>query len=242
MLIDAHCHAYEIEEDIPKFTNITIIAVSDDYESSLKTIKLSIKYNNIIPCVGIHPWELKNSRFEDIEKIRELAIGNNIRFLGEVGIDRRYYNEIYEKQLIIFNKFVKLASNENMCLNIHALDAWRDVIDILKRSDVPAAIIHWYNGPLNLLKDIKDLGYYITINPAVKIQPKHKNVLRNAPLEILLTESDSPYEYRGLRLTPIMVKGALEVIAEVKGLNINEAEEIITDNFKKMSNKIKLYI
>jgi len=240
MLIDAHCHLHEFGDKAEQFSNMLILAVSDDYESSIKTIKLAGKLKNVIPAVGVHPWELRGAGINSVDRSIELAVEMGVRVFGEVGLDKRYYRDIYNLQIDAFKRFIRAAEENGMALNIHALDAWRDVLNILERSDVPAAVIHWYTGPLELLERIKDLGYYITVNPAVEVQPKHMEVVRNAPLEILLTESDGPYVYRGIKLEPPMVIKSLNAMSKVTGLMLDEVIELVNRNFKRLAMSAKI--
>jgi TatD DNase family protein len=89
---------------------------------------------------------------------------------------------------------------------------------------------------VELLKEIEGAGYFITINPSVTFQEKHKRVLEKAPLEILLTESDGGYVYRGRLLEPPMVRESLESIAKVKGISLEDAEKAVERNFKRAFN------
>jgi TatD DNase family protein len=74
----------------------------------------------------------------------------------------------------------------------------------------------------------------ITINPAAKIQPRHREVIEEAPIDMILTESDGPYEYRGLSLRPDMVEDLVKLIAEVKGMRVEDVEEAIEFNFRRL--------
>jgi TatD DNase family protein len=58
-------------------------------------------------------------------------------------------------------------------------------------------------------------------------------ILKAAPVEIILTESDAPYAYRGMELRPEMVKEVVRIIAREKSIKYEEAESIIYDNAMK---------
>lgn len=177
--------------------------------------------------VGIHPWNVHN---ENLDRVLELT--EKADFIGEVGLDYRYAKADKESQIKYFQAFVDRAIEEDKLVNVHALDAWRDSFNILTRSGVKRAIFHWYTGPEDLLKDIEGAGYYITINPSVSFQQKHLRVLEKAPLEIILTESDGGYEYRGKMLEPTDIPIALKIISKVKAVEEEELKRIIERNFK----------
>ena len=233
MLVDAHCHAHALSDaELKECSKIKIIAVSEDIESSKKTIDLSKKFDNIIPFIGIHPWSLESMSAEGIEWIlRALKLGEAIG-IGEVGVDGRIEKGV-QKQIEVFKLFCEISAELDLPMNIHALGAWEEVFGIMLKMDVRKALFHWYTGPMKLLKDIGEAGYYISINPAVRIQPKHRKILENAELDMIITESDGPYNYRGLRLRPTMIKDLIEFISNIKGVDKVSLEKIIERNFER---------
>ncbi len=240
-LVDAHCHVHEFNEvELKKYCNskeFRMIAVSDDLESSLKTLSICRTCNNMIPSVGIHPWNVGKASEGDLRGVLDLA--GNAKFLGEVGIDKRFVPETYDKQLNFFRTFAEYASSNGLGLNVHAAGAWEDALRVLFKYDVKVAIVHWYTGPTKLIDDIRSVGYYITVNPSIKFQLKLRDVVVNAPLEIILTESDGPYVYRGTRLTPDMVIDTVEEIASIKGIESGEVLNAVLNNYFKILRSIK---
>ncbi len=238
MLVDAHVHAHEYGNEVISSycgsSNLALIAVSDDYNSSVKTIKLCRACPNIVPAVGIHPWEVGSK--QSIESATKLVneLGNKVPILGEVGLDKKFVPNTFNKQLEVFRVFLKYASEEGKGVNVHAAGAWSEVVRELSRNDVKVAIIHWYTGPKELLKEIESLGYFVGINAAIRIQKKMREIARVAPLEIILTESDGPYNYRGLKLGPNLIPGTIRLIAELKGMKPEEVEEVVSSNFRRL--------
>ena len=237
--VDVHSHSYEYGVEglrsILEELDIIIVVVSDDYASSREVLRLSQSLQRIVPCLGVHPWtvnELGEERaLEEAEKTIELAIGAGVRCLGEVGLDTKFVPQSIEAQRKVFQRFLEAARDNNMVLNLHTAGTWNEVLDLLHRYDIRYANFHWYTGPPQLLKDIEASGYTISINPALRIQKKHQEIVRQAPLEIMLTESDAPYEYKGIRMSPLLVPGVVEKIAEIKSLSPMEVREVIYKNF-----------
>ncbi|UXD21325.1 deoxyribonuclease [Ignicoccus pacificus DSM 13166] len=225
--VDAHVHLHEDPSLIEK--DFLIVAVSDDLESSIKTLKLE----GVFKCVGIHPWEVEESRESDLKKIEELA--ESAHCLGEVGLDYRFVKN-RERERKFFEFFLNLSREYDLPMNLHALDAWREVFDLLLKYDIKRAYFHWYNGPLDLIEEITSQGYYIGINAAIKIQKKHLRVLERAPLKAILTESDGPYKYRGITLKPSMVREEIQKIAEVKGISAERVKEVVLSNLRSWLN------
>ncbi|MFB6470755.1 MAG: TatD family hydrolase [Vulcanisaeta sp. AZ3] len=234
MLYDAHSHLHEfLDSRIEEFVKeITITGVSDDYPSSRRTLDLAERFGNVVPCVGIHPWNVDKVSIDELRQVERLV--SEARCIGEVGLDRRFVPQSFERQMDFFRVFVRWAREYDLPLNIHAPEAWKDVLEIIRRDDVNKALIHWYTGPLNLIQEIHDYGYYISINAAIKIQEKSRAVAKEAPLDMILIESDGPYEYRGITLEPPMIKDAAKIIAEIKGMAVEDLWERISNNFSRL--------
>ena len=233
--IDAHCHLYEFDEKtISTFKDISIVAVSDDLKSSFKTIYLAEKFRDIYPCIGIHPWNIEKIDLKELEEIKNLIERFDIKCLGEIGLDRKFVPQTYCLQIEVFEHFLKLASKYDLIVNLHSPNAWREVYKMVIKYNISKAVFHWYTGPLDLLKKIIDKKFYITINPAIVVQKKHRIVLENADIYQILTESDGPYNYRGLYLTPAKIRDLLKIISEIKGLSLYDLKKIILENFNRL--------
>ncbi len=245
VVLDAHCHLHEysdefIENDIASL-GIHILAVSDDYKSSLRTLNLSRRFPWVIPAVGLHPWNVGNSSLQEARDIINIVEDNDVMVLGEIGLDKKFRYETFDKQIEILKIFLSIARDRNLIVNIHAAGAWRETLELLYRYDIPLAIIHWYTGPIELLREIADRGYKITINPTISIQEKHREIARIAPLEIMLLESDAPYRYRGIDMHPKMVLELYRDIASVKGIDIDSVIDVISETSKAFLRKIKKF-
>jgi hydrolase, TatD family len=238
MLYDAHAHLHEfLDSRIEEFTKeIVIVGVSDDYPSSRRTLELAERFNNIVPCVGIHPWNVDKVGIDELKQLERLV--SEAKCIGEVGLDRRFVPQTFDRQLEFFRTFVTWARDYDLPLNIHAPDAWRDVLELVRRGDAERVLIHWYTGPLNLLNEIRDYGYYISINAAIRIQEKSRLVAKEASLDVILLESDGPYEYRGITLEPPMVRDAARIAAEIKGVKVEELWERIGENFSRLFGRV----
>jgi len=245
VVLDAHCHLHEysdefIENDIASL-GIYILAVSDDYKSSLRTLDLSRRFPWVIPAVGLHPWNVGDSSLQEARNIIDVIETRDIIVLGEIGLDKRFRYETFDKQIEILKMFLSIARDRNLIVNIHAAGAWRETLELLYRYDISLAIIHWYTGPIELLKEIADRGYRITINPAISIQEKHREIVRVAPLEIMLLESDAPYRYRGIDMHPKMVLELYRVIASIKSIDIDSVIDVISKTCEDFLRKIKRF-
>lgn len=227
-LVDAHCHLSSYDYEVARnFGDVLICAVSEDLESSERTIEYCRSLSNALPFVGLHPWNIDQRTLETMDRILLLAERSEVAGIGEVGIDRRLATAGLDVQLEVYRRFCQVAAELDLPLNVHALDAWDLALREALRMGVRRVMIHWYTGPIGLLKDIEGAGYFISINPSVKVQRRHLEVLRHADMNMILTESDGPYNYRGLELGPTMLNDSIRLIAEVKDLTVAEVARSI---------------
>ncbi len=70
-----------------------------------------------------------------------------------------------------------------------------------------------------------------------------RNIFASIPLNRLLIETDSPFlspvPHRGKRNEPAFVVNTAEVLAQIKGVSIEEMAQITTRNFLTLFNKVK---
>ncbi|MEM3926365.1 MAG: TatD family hydrolase [Desulfurococcaceae archaeon] len=236
MLVDMHIHCAEMRDSIADYVDkYTLICVSDDPESSVLTIELGIKHGNVNPCIGIHPWNIHEYTLRDVELlVKNIVENTNVKCIGEVGLDKIFRPDTIDKQLSAFQLFVRYAKEYDLVLNLHAAGAWHDVYKVIYSSDIKKAYFHWYTGSKDLLKDIVQAGYFIGANPAWIIQNKHRDIIVNVDLKYLLTESDAPYNYRGMYMRPELIEKTIELLSEIHGMSKDVVVEIVMNNYKKL--------
>jgi len=233
--VDSHIHLYEFSvTDLRKLceNGYVMLAVSDDIPSSFKTIEIAKRCRGVVPAIGIHPWSIRGE--VDVKPLTDVIYGGSVRFLGEIGLDKLFTPETFEIQLKVFKEFVELAEIYKLGISIHAPNAWKEVLGVLRKSGVRVAIFHWYTGPIDLLKEVVDEGYYVGVNVAAKVQKKHAEVIRAVPMERLVTESDGPYKYKGMLLEPSLLPELVSLIANIKGLSEGDVKMIVWSNFSKI--------
>ncbi|MEB3758016.1 MAG: TatD family hydrolase [Desulfurococcales archaeon] len=241
IVVDAHSHVYqysreELEQLLSSKPSFLIVGVGEDFDTSKMVVELAEKYEGrIYPCVGVHPWNIDGGTGE-VDDVLSLAMAEQVDCIGEVGLDKKFVIETFDKQVPVFTRFLEYAKENNMVLNIHAAGAWREVFDLLIKHDVSRALFHWYTGPIDLLKDIEYSGYYVSINAAIIIQEKSKRIAEKVPLNIMLLESDGPYNYRGLRLNSRYILEAAGIIGSLRGLTQDEVIRISNENAMSLFN------
>jgi len=238
MYIDAHIHLTEFSENeiisLLGEKKYLFISVAEDINSSIENIKLGLKFEEVIPCIGIHPWNVKDINKESLEYFKELIEKYNIKILGEIGLDLKFHPETFDKQKEIFEFFVYLAKEYDLSINLHSLGAWRECFDILIKKDIKFVYFHWYTGPLDLLKEIESVGYLVGINIAALFQEKQRKIIEEANINNILTESDAPYVYRNNILHPRDLNKLYSLISNIKNISESNLQNILRKNASKL--------
>jgi TatD DNase family protein len=243
MYYDIHCHAdklssKEIETAIKE--NFIIGAVGMNLESNEKILRLKERYpKNIKVFLGIHPES--QSYFHEIDRVIELIEGNldKISGIGEIGIPFFYLEgkSAVEKKKIkylgleIFERFLKTASKFKLPVNLHVVGS--DIhlaLPLLKRYNIEGALFHWYEGSLEDLNLLVLNNHFISISPDILVNKEYFEFAKKIPLDMVLLESDGPWEYDGKRGTPQMIFNSASILAPFHNLTTTELLLKISEN------------
>jgi len=213
-----------------------VVAVGGNVESSAYALELAERHQGYVyPGIGVHPSEvLKVGHGEALRFVREYA--GRAALVGEVGLDYAYpfakAAEVREKMRAIYSGLLEVAAEEGLPVAVHSRSAYEDSLDILRRHDVPGAVFHWYDGPLETLRLILDSGFYVSATPAAEYSKGHRAVLAEAPMERILVETDSPVHLRrlGRRSEPADVWLTVHALAGIKGMEPGEVAGIAARN------------
>jgi TatD DNase family protein len=112
---------------------------------------------------------------------------------------------------------------------------------MLESSKIKNAIFHSFGGNKNLIKKIIDNKWYFSIPPVIVRSSNFQTLVDMAPMQYLLTETDSPYQspLKNQKNKPYFVIESIKKISEIKNLEPIETENIIFMNFQKIFRKWK---
>jgi len=240
-MIDVHCHLEQKDYDKDREQVIgqckqelkALVTCSAHPEDLEKTLKIAKKHPRFIFCtIGLHPEFIKELSQKDIDdSIKAMEQNkNSIAAIGEVGLDYHWIKEEEwrEKQKILFQKMIQLAKKLNLPLVIHSWDSTGDVIEILEQQGMKnkKVLMHQFSDKRTLQRII-DNGWFISIGPGIAKSKDIKKVARDAPLNRIMLETDSPWfgQEGQKRGTPTNVKVAAEKIAEAKKIPVEEVEK-----------------
>lgn len=245
-IFDSHAHyddkafdsdRYELLDALFGDNVEKIINVGCSVKSSYTSAALAERYENIYASAGLHPdAALEVDRLDEIKKLCE---HKKVVAVGEIGLDYHYEDPVREVQKTAFEEQLKLASELHMPVIIHSRDAWEDTLSLLKKY-APKGVMHCFSGSAETAEAVLKMGMYIGFTGAVtfKNAKKARKALEAVPLDRLLVETDCPYmapePLRGQRSHSGMIKHTLEVMAEVKGVTVEEIAKATSENASRL--------
>ena len=136
--------------------------------------------------IGIHPWNIKNDWTTLFSKIELEAERENVRAIGECGIDKLKSMASVELQQEIFKAHAILAEKTQKPLIIHCVKAIDEIIATHREiSPKQAWIIHGFRGKPQQAEQLIKEGFYISFGEKFNIDS-----LNSTPTDKLFIESD----------------------------------------------------
>jgi len=226
-LIDTHAHLDEVpdlEGALKRAQDAgiqAVVGVGTDLESNEKILRLAERFPHfVLPAVGLHPWRLDGADLDAQVRFLEKELSRCVA-LGEVGLDFAIPTP-REKQEEALRRLLTLAFREKKPVLLHARRAWGEALKMLESFPIPRAIFHWYSGPLDVLQNVFERGYFISATPAAAYSQKHRRAVEIAPLDQIVLETDAPEAYRGVASEPGDVLNTLQAVSELKKKSVEE--------------------
>lgn len=253
---DAHTHtnfvAYkdDREEVIRRAreAGVAMNVVGTQKNTSAAAVELAQKYDHVFATIGLHPIHTSKS-YHDTKELGEggkeftsrgevfdmatyEAMGKDPRVIavGECGLD--YYRAEADTKDIQKDAFVgqiELANTLDKPLMLHIRNAYEDALEIIKAHAKVRGDVHFFAGDWGIAKKFLDLGFTLSFTGVLTFTHDYDEVVRNAPLDMLLSETDAPYitpePFRGKRNEPMHVTRTVAAIARIRG----EEERVVTE-------------
>lgn len=240
-LIDSHAHieGFSDPESLMKKSTDAgvdgVICVGGDIASSKHSLMVASRFPGFyFPAIGVHPANILTIDLDEAILFLRENLSKCVA-LGEVGLDYAYDfakpKDIRAKMRDHLGRFLEVASEHDLPASVHSRSAYKDTLDLVMAADVKA-VFHWYDGPVHTLKKLLDAGFYVSATPAVEYSKGVQAVMREAPIERILVETDSPVFMRSLRRenSPLDVVLVVDALAELKDLDAGEVARVTTRN------------
>jgi TatD DNase family protein len=242
MLIDAHAHLDKYGNSLASALDeirehrVFTIAVAMDPPSYERNLEIGEMCDLVLPTFGVHPKKAP----EYVGRLRELEpYIEQSPAIGEIGLDFHWVEDSsqFPAQRKVLEYFLAAAREQKKIVNLHTKGAEKEILDLLERYDVRRAIIHWYSGPPNLLRELIAYGAYFTVGVEGLFSDSIRAIAKEVPLNRLLTETDNPGGLKWLNGTlgmPRVVKEVIQAIAQIKKTTPEAMIEAVEKNFLEL--------
>ena len=206
-----------------------IVNVGASVGESLECINLANSHDFIYSAIGIHPYNVKVDKVQDLYDIYNREDSHRIVAVGEIGLDYHIQKEDKEDQKKCFIEQIELANTLKLPILIHTRDASFDTYKILKdeRRAEYGTLLHCFNPTDDLVRLVLDRGYTVAFggNITYKRSTSFKGYLEKIPLSQIVVETDAPY------LAPVPVRGTINDSTNLKYIckKLSEYKEIDED-------------
>lgn len=248
-MIDTHCHLADRRFDRDReeaferareagVTHLVEIAYAPAIVE--RALDLARRHPNVYLCVGVHPSEAARVPGDYLAELRDHARHPRVVAIGETGLDFFRGRAPQADQERWFHAQLALADELGLPVVIHQRSARDRVLEILERAR-PAAggVLHCFDDGPEVAARARALGFHLGIGGVVTYghEPLERAV-REAPEDMLVLETDSPYlepEPRSLRRNePALLPRVAARLAALRGLGAPEARALTTRNAKAL--------
>ena len=254
MFVDSHCHLTfpelhgridAIRADMAAARVDRALVICTTLEEFEAVHALAVRHDNFWASAGVHP---DNEDIEEptLERLAELAARPKVVGIGETGLD--YYRlgdrtvAHMEWQRERFRVHIRTARQVRKPLIVHTRSASDDTLAILREEGAEAAsgVFHCFTETMAVARAALELGFMVSFSGIVTFRNAEdlRDVVRFVPLDRCLIETDSPYlapvPYRGKVNNPSYVPHVAAMVAQVKGLPLEQVAQTTSANFERL--------
>jgi TatD DNase family protein len=256
MFVDSHCHIDGSEYDADRkevigrareagVTTMLNVGTGDPHSGVFeRAVALAEQHPEVYCAIGVHPHDAKLFDEAAQQRLIDLAKqSTRVVAWGEIGLDYHYDHSPREVQRDVFRRQLGIARELNLPVVIHSRAADEETIEILREElsgYSRAGVLHCFGGSLQMAEQAIELGLFVSFagNLTFKKADDLRAIARTLPLERLLVETDCPYltpvPFRGKRNEPARVVETAKLLAELKGVNVEEVGRITSENFSRL--------
>lgn len=242
-MIDTHCHLNfgafdedvgEVIERAEKIGVTKFIVPGARLDSSEKALELSQQFGNVLAAVGFHPHHRIEFNEEVLKNFEELLKNKKVVAVGEIGLD---FKRDLPLQIECLKQQLELTVKYNKPCIIHCREAYDEIDNFLKDYKV-RGVFHCFTGDLDHLKRVLEMGFYVSFTGNVTYDGSYDLLIKAAPLDRLLLETDSPFltpkPFKEQRNEPKNIIIIAKYISEIKNVGLNELLERSTINTERL--------
>lgn len=175
--------------------------------------------------IGLHPWFATLEHLEtDFIKLRELATQQQVKMIGECGLDR-LRGESLENQLLILKKQLYLADELQKPVILHCVKYFAELMALQQqiRVKVPL-IVHGFNKKEELGRQLMNKGFYLSFGEAILNSKSGAAALIKETAIFFLETDEAEYS----------IQEIYQAAANLKNCSVEEMKALIFASWKKI--------
>ena len=252
ILVDAHCHL-----DFPDFDDersavigraraagvTRMVTICTKLPNAPRVAAIADAYDGVFWAAGVHPMSVGEHAPVTVEELVTLAQHPKFVGIGETGLDYHYTAETKAAQQDSLRLHIEACRQTKLPLIIHARDADDDMARILREeydAGKYTCMMHCFSSTRALAEAALDMDFYLSMS-GIAAFPKSKelrDIFKDAPLDRILTETDSPYlappPFRGRRNEPAYTAHTAQVGADTFELSLDDFAKATSANFDRL--------
>lgn len=245
-MIDSHCHLadpkfnHDLSDVLERADKAGVtheITIADTLEEADKCNLIAEKFDHIFYTAGVHPHAASEWNSEDGKtKIQEFSKSPKMVAVGEIGLDYHYMHSPKEDQIRAFRDQILIAQELDLPIVVHNRESFEDLLPIIDELQPRKMVLHCCTERWENAKEIIDRGYLLGFT-GMATYPKLdfiRETITHCPLEQMMIETDAPYlapeGYRGKRCEPMHVAEVAKLVANEKGIPLEEVDQKTTKN------------
>jgi TatD DNase family protein len=256
MLVDSHCHldfpdfASGLDDVVRRAHDVGIggmVTISTRVKKHDQVRAVAERFDDVFCSVGTHPHNAHEELDIGTDELLKFTQHPKVVAIGEAGLDYHYDNSPRDAQARGFRAHIAAARESKLPLVIHSREADDDMARILEdetgKGAFPA-VLHCFTGGRDLAMRAIALGHYVSFTGILtfKATQNLRDIAAELPTDRILVETDAPYlapgKFRGKRCEPAYVVETAKVLAETRGVTLDEIAKQTTDNFFRLFSKV----
>jgi TatD DNase family protein len=256
MLIDSHCHL-----DFPDFAGeldavvaraqaagvARIVTISTRVKRHAEVLAIAERFPDVYCSVGTHPHNAKEEPDVTADELIARSRHPKVVAIGEAGLDYYYDHSPRDAQERSFRNHIAAARATQLPLVIHSRDADDDMARILEEESGKGAfpaVLHCFTGSRELAERAIALGLFISFTGILTFKKSDdlRAIAKELPAGRVLVETDAPYlapgQYRGKRNEPAYVVETAKVLAQTRGVSLDEIARETNAGFFRLFSKV----
>jgi TatD DNase family protein len=260
MLVDSHCHL-----DFPDFANeldavvaragaagvARMVTISTRVRRFAGVLSIAERFPEVYCSVGTHPHYAHEELEVTVDDLVAETRHPKVVAIGEAGLDYHYDNSPREAQERGFRTHIAAARATGLPLVIHSREADADTARILEEETGQGAfpaVLHCFTGGPDLARRAVALGHYVSFTGILTFKNSIalREIAAELPADRILVETDAPYlapnPFRGKRNEPAFVVETAKVLADTRGVSLEEIARQTSDNFFRLFGKVPPFV